>query len=398
MSAPLLSLVVPCRDRPEALNELLDALDAQQGAPPFELIIVDDGSMPPIGGLRETVYPLRVVRQIPLGISAARNNGVRQATGEILLFVDSDCAPEPDALAKLAETAAAHPEDLAFQLGLVSGESTMVQRLEGLRLEAIQALTTSEDGHVGFTNTSGFALRRAWLGDSPPFDTAHLRGEDSGLLMRLAREQKFPRHVPDARVHHKPDLTTWQFIRKHYWIGYRAGLARDEMRRSNVELLSNKERGRMFGQIRAAAKRHGWGPSHLFFLILCYANERRGRVMHDLFGLQRDRIPLGPIGVDPLRERDLMARILQAAERGKPLSVMGVTREVLQRAEAEPEFAAEVNAHDLLYCAEDSIRRKLWWSTRKRTHTVDLDALMPELREEAERRCIALDRILTSLS
>lgn len=398
MSAPLLSIVVPCRDRPEALNELLDALDAQVDAPDFELIIVDDGSVPPIDGLRETRYPLRVVRQIPLGISGARNNGVRRAAGEILLFVDSDCAPEPDALAKLAAAAAAHPEDLAFQLGLVSGEESMVQRLEGLRLEAIQAMTTSEDGHVGFTNTSGFALRRAWLGDSPPFDTAHLRGEDSGLLMRLAREKKFPRHVPDARVHHRPGLTTWQFIRKHFWIGYRAGLARDEMRKSNVELLSNSERGKMFGQIRAAAKRHGWGPHHLFFLILCYVNERRGRIAHDLFGLQRERIPLGPIGIDPVRERDLMARILQAAERGKPLSVMGVTRAVLKRAKADASFAAKANAHDLLFCAEDAIRRKLWWSTRQRTHTVDLERVLPELREEANRRGVDADSILKNAS
>ena len=154
----------------------------------------------------------------------------------------------------------------------------------------------------------------------------------------------------------------------------------------------------MFGQIRAAAKRHGWGPSHLFFLILCYANERRGRIMHELFGLQRDRIPLGPIGVDPLRERDLMARILQAAERGQPLRVMGVTREILVQAKADPAFAAQVQAHDLLYCAEDAIRRKLWWSTRQRTHTVCLDAVMPELREEAERRGIAPDRILADPS
>lgn len=398
MSAPKLSLVVPCRDRPEALNELLDALDAQQGAPSFELLIVDDGSQPPIDGLRTTDYPLRVVRQIPLGISAARNNGVRHAIGELLLFVDSDCAPEPDALAKLAEAADAYPADLAFQLGLVSGEDTMVQRLEGLRLEAIQAMTKSEDGHVGFTNTSGFALRRAWLGDSPPFDTAHLRGEDSGLLMRLARAGKFPRHVPDARVHHRPDLTTWQFIRKHFWIGYRAGLARDEMKRSNVELLSNKERGRMFTEIRAAAKRHGWGMGHLLALILCYINERRGRSMHDLFGLQRDRIPLGPIGIDPLRERDLMARILQAAERGAPLSVHGITRQELARAQRDPSVAAELNAHDLLYCADDAVRRKLWWFTRQRTHTVDLERVMPELVEEAARRGVAADRILANRS
>jgi glycosyltransferase involved in cell wall biosynthesis len=391
MTSPMFSMIVPCRDRPEALNELLDALDAQQGAPDFEVVIVDDGSRPPISGLRETSYALRVVHQIPLGISAARNNGIRHAKGEILLFVDSDCAPEADALAQLAATARNHPEDLAFQLGLVSGDTTLVQRLECLRLEAIQSLTTSADGHVGFTNTSGFALRRAWLGDAPAFDTAHLRGEDSGLLMRLAAGGSFPRHVPEARVHHRPDLTIMQFIRKHFWIGYRNGLARAEMRASKVELLSNKERGRMFGQIRAAAKRKRWGPSHLFFLICCYANERLGRVMHDLVGLRRARVALGPIGIDPVRERDLMARILQAAERNQPLTVAGVDTATFKRAKSDAAFAAELNAKDLLYAADDSIRRKLWWTRRMRTHTIQFERVLPELLLEAERRGTSLD-------
>ncbi len=390
MSSPFFSIVVPCRDRPEALNELLDALDAQQDAPEFEVVIVDDGSEPPISGLRETSYALRVVHQIPLGISAARNNGIRHARGEILLFVDSDCAPEPDALAQLAATATHHPEDPAFQLGLVSGDSHLVQRLEGLRLEAIQALTTSEDGHVGFTNTSGFGLRRAWLGDAPAFDTAHLRGEDSGLLIRLASEGNLPRHVPLARVHHRPDLTIMRFIRKHFWIGYRNGLARAEMRASNVELLSNKERGRMFGQIRAAVKRNGWGPSHLFFIMCCYANERFGRFVHKVVGLRRDRVPLGPIGIDPVRERDLMARILQAAERGQPLRVHGVDSATFKRASSNAEFAAELNSKDLLYAADDSIRRKLWWRSWRRTHTIRIEHILPELQLEAERRGTSL--------
>ena len=243
----------------------------------------------------------------------------------------------------------------------------------------------------GFTNTSGFALRRDWLGDAPAFDTAHLRGEDSGLLMRLAAVGKLPRHVPLARVHHRPDLTIMQFIRKHFWIGYRNGLARAEMRASKVELLSNKERGRMFGQIRAAAKRKGWGPSHLFFIICCYANERLGRAMHKLVGLRRDREPLGPIGINPVRERDLMARVLQAAERDQPLKIAGVDTAILSRAKSDADFAAELNEKDLLFASDDSIRRKLWWTRRKRTHAVQLDRVLPELLLEAERRGVSLD-------
>ena len=231
------------------------ALESQVNAPSFEVVIVDDGSEPPVEISEDLNFPLRVNRQMPLATSAARNRGVRVATGEVVLFVDSDCAPEPDALSELARALEEFPEDKAFQLKLISGEDTRVQRLEGLRLEGIQHATKLIDGqHVGFANTSGFAVRRDWLGDDPPFDTAYLRGEDTGLLMRLVEAGSPPRHLPNSRVIHRPDLTTWQFVRKHFWIGYRDGLARAEMRAWKLELLSNHERGLMFGRIHREAR------------------------------------------------------------------------------------------------------------------------------------------------
>lgn len=48
MTSPLFSLVVPVRDRSRALDELMDALSGQVNAPPLEVVIVDDGSEPPV--------------------------------------------------------------------------------------------------------------------------------------------------------------------------------------------------------------------------------------------------------------------------------------------------------------------------------------------------------------
>jgi glycosyltransferase involved in cell wall biosynthesis len=389
MTSPLLSLVVPVRDRSRALNELIDALGCQVNAPSFEVVIVDDGSEPPVEISEELSFPLRVSRQIPLATSAARNRGVREAKGEVVLFVDSDCAPEPDSLFELARALEEFPEDQAFQLKLISGEDTRVQCLEGLRLYGIQFATQLNDGqHVGFANTSGFAVRREWLGDEPPFDSAYLRGEDTGLLMRLVGDGSPPRHLPNARVIHRPDLTTWQFVRKHFWIGYRNGLARIEVRRSEVEILSNQERVRMYRRIHREARARGYGFGHLLIFSVCYANELLGRVAHNVAGLRRDRVRLGNIAIDPLRQTDLFAQVFQAAERKRPLLVAGVDKATQRAAKREPQFAAQLLDFDLLYAADSSVRSQLLWRRFRRTHEVDAKPQVADLRHEARRRGI----------
>ena len=93
------SVVVPYYEAPQALARTLAAL-ARQRYPEelLEVVVVDDGSDPPLGlddapvGLR-----VRVVRQEDrgYGLSRARNTGAAAAAGEIVVFVDCDMAPEP---------------------------------------------------------------------------------------------------------------------------------------------------------------------------------------------------------------------------------------------------------------------------------------------------------------
>lgn len=63
----------------------------------FEVIIVDDGSDPPLERPIDTALDVKVVRQERrgFGLARARNNGARAAAHDILLFFDSDGMPEP---------------------------------------------------------------------------------------------------------------------------------------------------------------------------------------------------------------------------------------------------------------------------------------------------------------
>lgn len=98
-----LSVVIPCHDGGARLPETLAALAAAERPPGgIELIVVDDGSDPPLApppGLPGNV-PLHIVRQQPArGRAAACNRGIEAARGRVVLILDDDMTVEPAALA-----------------------------------------------------------------------------------------------------------------------------------------------------------------------------------------------------------------------------------------------------------------------------------------------------------
>lgn len=95
-----LSVVIPTRDRPELLADCLESIVGQPEPPGgLEVLVIDDGSAEP---LEPTVtpfagrgLPVRCVRQAAAGLNAARNQGLRDADGELVAFLDDDTIVGP---------------------------------------------------------------------------------------------------------------------------------------------------------------------------------------------------------------------------------------------------------------------------------------------------------------
>ena len=95
------SVVVPCFAAPEALALTLAGLERQRWPRDlFEVVVVDDGSEPPLT-LPATPLDVRVVRQQRrgFGLARARNAGARAAAHDVLVFLDGDVIPEAGLLA-----------------------------------------------------------------------------------------------------------------------------------------------------------------------------------------------------------------------------------------------------------------------------------------------------------
>lgn len=84
------SVVIPTYNRAEhVVGAVKSALE--QSRPPAEVIVVDDGSTDQTPEVVSAMPgPVRQVRQENAGVSAARNRGVQEATGDWVAFLDSD--------------------------------------------------------------------------------------------------------------------------------------------------------------------------------------------------------------------------------------------------------------------------------------------------------------------
>lgn len=90
---PLVSVIVPVYRVENFLPKCLYAL-AEQTYQNLEIILVDDGSPDHCGTIcdefAETKNNVIVIHQTNQGLSAARNNGVKESHGDFIAFIDSD--------------------------------------------------------------------------------------------------------------------------------------------------------------------------------------------------------------------------------------------------------------------------------------------------------------------
>lgn len=125
MTAPAVSIVIPCYNGGRFLDQALQSLQ-QQTFTDFEVIIVDDGSNDPatvaklaslkndVGQKRLSVLDIKIVSQPNAGLAAARNTGFQAARADFVLPLDCDDALSVDFLAETVPLLKAADADVAF--------------------------------------------------------------------------------------------------------------------------------------------------------------------------------------------------------------------------------------------------------------------------------------------
>lgn len=94
MHQPLVSVIIPCYNSEETIVYSLESLKKQKYQN-IQIIIIDDGSIDKtskviLETMKQINMPYDFIQQENLGVSVARNRGLRLAKGEYITFLDSD--------------------------------------------------------------------------------------------------------------------------------------------------------------------------------------------------------------------------------------------------------------------------------------------------------------------
>ena len=216
-SGPFLSVIIPTFNRKDSLQKTLDGL-ARQTYPlsQFEVIVVSDGSTDGTEALLEQCtgapYALRPVYQANGGPARARNNGIKNASGEVVVFLDDDVEPAPDFLA----VHAAHhvSEDRAVVIApmlpdpdLAWWEPAWIAWEHAMLEKQYSAWRTGEWVGCGPHHfySGNASVRREHLIAVGGFDEQFPRQEDVELAVRLEKERGvYFVYAPDAKGIHRP--------------------------------------------------------------------------------------------------------------------------------------------------------------------------------------------------
>lgn len=111
------SIIVPCYKVEEYIGELIESL-IRQTMRDIEVILVDDGSPDKTGAICDEYAAkdtrLHVIHKPNGGVSAARNDGLKAATSEYVLFADSDDYLPADAIELLYNKAISTDSDIVI--------------------------------------------------------------------------------------------------------------------------------------------------------------------------------------------------------------------------------------------------------------------------------------------
>lgn len=225
----MISVVIPTHNRPDDLLRALRSL-AAQSCRPAEVIVVDDGSQPPVsaeavGEVCGNIEVALIHNASPKGANHARNAGVRAARADWVAFLDDDDEFDENKICCLIDEIKEDPDcDVlhhAADIRMVKEDVRYRSRPRAFSSAAGALSALLVRNEIG--GTSMVTVRKAKFLEAGGFDETFPALQDYEMWIRLAREGARFRFIDQAltRYHH---ITGKRSISKNL-VTYHAALA-----------------------------------------------------------------------------------------------------------------------------------------------------------------------------
>lgn len=220
----MISFIIPVYNRPDEICELLQSmtlLDRSGTSLAFEVIVVEDGSTVSSEDIVRSYQgrlPISYVTQANGGPGNARNTGANRATGDMLIFLDSDTVLPTTYLRQLDIALLSTPADVWGGPDRSAEDFTVIQKAIDY---SMTSFFTTGGIRGGKKSVDTFYPRSFNMGVSKDvffavggFRAGMRYGEDLDLSMRIMEKGYKSALYPDVWLYHKRRTDFQQFFRQ----------------------------------------------------------------------------------------------------------------------------------------------------------------------------------------
>ena len=212
-----ISVIVCAYNESRCLSACLHSLLAQT-RPPDEILVINNASTDDTADVARRIPGVRVIDEPVKGLVTARETGRRQASGDVLAYVDADCRAPLQWLERVERRFARAPAQVAVTGPYRFYDWDIIGRSLIRGYDYLVAPPTHAVVHYGFAAGAilyggNFAVRREALERIGGFDrTIEFHGEDTNLGRRL---------TPIGSVGIARDCWVWTSARRYRAMGKR---------------------------------------------------------------------------------------------------------------------------------------------------------------------------------
>src|SRR4051794_32491925 len=222
---PVVSVVVPTRDRAGYLDVTLTSLADQDFGEPYEVIVVDDGSHDATMDVIRRHDARVIAHDPPRGPNAARNAGMAASEADLVAFVDDDVFAPREWLRELVAGARRHPDAAAYGGPIRARLDGPAPRSCGRELPPVTTLDLGpSDVETELVWSANMLVRRSALELAGEFDpTLPTGGDEEEWLRRLATRGGKVVYIAEAALDHRrvgDDARLRSLMRSAYHRGY----------------------------------------------------------------------------------------------------------------------------------------------------------------------------------